>query len=206
MYVYRVATISRLLKITGLFCKRALQKRRYSAKETYNLKEPTNRSHPISVIHAGLMKVPTSFIGLLQKSPMKRLGCGSWMWLLMCIWRTTSILSHVTLSHVSCIWVWMWFVDVVRGCDYWYAFDAPHPHWVMSHPCRTNDGSNELSKQFWIGNKSLLICTQGHYLYRAPWHRTNSEYKEPTNRSHPIAYIHESHIRHYGYFTTYRRQ
>jgi len=44
---YRVATISRLLKITGLFCKRALQKRRYSAKETYNYKEPTNRSHPI---------------------------------------------------------------------------------------------------------------------------------------------------------------
>ena len=31
----------------GLLCKRALQKRRYSAKETYNFKEPTNRSHPI---------------------------------------------------------------------------------------------------------------------------------------------------------------
>jgi len=33
--------------ITGLFCKRALQKRRYSAKETYNFKEPTNKSLPI---------------------------------------------------------------------------------------------------------------------------------------------------------------
>ena len=30
-----VATISRLLKMIGLFCKRALLKRRYSAKETY---------------------------------------------------------------------------------------------------------------------------------------------------------------------------
>jgi len=30
----------------GLFCKRALQKRQYSAKETYNLIDPTNRSHP----------------------------------------------------------------------------------------------------------------------------------------------------------------
>jgi len=39
--------ISRLLKILGLFCKRALQKRRYSAKETYDFKEPTNRSQPI---------------------------------------------------------------------------------------------------------------------------------------------------------------
>jgi len=44
---YGVATISRLLKITGLFCKRALYKRRYSAKETCDFKEPTTRSHPI---------------------------------------------------------------------------------------------------------------------------------------------------------------
>jgi len=40
--------ISRLLKIVGFFCKRALKKRLYSAKETYDLKEPTNRSHPIA--------------------------------------------------------------------------------------------------------------------------------------------------------------
>ena len=44
---YGVATISRLLKIIGLLCKRALSKRWYSAKDTYNFKEPTHRSHPI---------------------------------------------------------------------------------------------------------------------------------------------------------------
>jgi len=44
---YGVAVISRLLTCVGLFCKRALSKRRYSAKETYNFKEPTNCSHPI---------------------------------------------------------------------------------------------------------------------------------------------------------------
>jgi len=44
---YGMATISRLLKITGLFCKRALLKRLYSAKEPYDFKKPTNRSHPI---------------------------------------------------------------------------------------------------------------------------------------------------------------
>ena len=38
---YGVTTISRLLKIVGLLCKRALSKRLYSVKETYNLKEPT---------------------------------------------------------------------------------------------------------------------------------------------------------------------
>jgi len=42
-----VATISCLLKSISLFCKRALLKRLYSAKENYHFKEPTNRSHPI---------------------------------------------------------------------------------------------------------------------------------------------------------------
>jgi len=42
MATYGVATIIRLLKIIGLFCKRALTKRLYSAKETSDLKEPTN--------------------------------------------------------------------------------------------------------------------------------------------------------------------
>ena len=45
--MYGVAKISRLLKIIGLFCKRALFKRLYSAKEIYDFKEPTNRSHPV---------------------------------------------------------------------------------------------------------------------------------------------------------------
>jgi len=44
---YEVATISRPFKIIGLFCKRALWKRLYSAKGIYNFKEPTNRSQPI---------------------------------------------------------------------------------------------------------------------------------------------------------------
>jgi len=35
----------------GLMCKRALQKRLYSAKETYHFIDPTNRSHTISYIH-----------------------------------------------------------------------------------------------------------------------------------------------------------
>jgi len=51
---YGVATISRLLKIIGHFCKRALQKRRYSAKETYNFKEPTNRSRSICACHQSI--------------------------------------------------------------------------------------------------------------------------------------------------------
>ena len=52
MIVYGVAMISRLLKIIGLVCKRALIKRRYSAIETYNLIDPTDRSHPIYLLVA----------------------------------------------------------------------------------------------------------------------------------------------------------
>jgi len=47
--LYGLATISRLFKMKGPFCKRALEKRLYSAKETYNFKEPINRSQPIPV-------------------------------------------------------------------------------------------------------------------------------------------------------------
>ena len=39
--------MSKLLQIIGLFCKGAIQKRLYSAKETYNFKEPAHCSHPI---------------------------------------------------------------------------------------------------------------------------------------------------------------
>ena len=63
-YVYRnmygVALGSRIDKIIGLFCKRALQKRLYSAKETCNFIDPTNRSHPIvgSVEEMEVLMVP----------------------------------------------------------------------------------------------------------------------------------------------------
>ena len=45
---YGVASVCKLFKIISLICKRALQKRPYSAKETYDFKEPANRSHPRS--------------------------------------------------------------------------------------------------------------------------------------------------------------
>ena len=44
---YGVATISRLLKILGLFCRISSLLQGSFAKETYHFKEPTNRSHPI---------------------------------------------------------------------------------------------------------------------------------------------------------------
>ena len=46
---YGVASISRLLQITGFFCRIWSLLQGSFAKETYNFREPTNRSHPITL-------------------------------------------------------------------------------------------------------------------------------------------------------------
>ena len=69
--IYGVATISRLPKIIGLFCKRALEKRQHSAKETFDFKEPTNCSHPVvSLEDSTCAKEPYERDYILQKRPM----------------------------------------------------------------------------------------------------------------------------------------
>jgi len=47
VHVYGVATISRIDKITGLFCRIWSLLHRSFAKETYNLIDPTNQNHLI---------------------------------------------------------------------------------------------------------------------------------------------------------------
>ena len=49
-HTYGVATICRLLKMIGLFCRISSLLFGSFAKETYKLKEPTNRSHPIRLV------------------------------------------------------------------------------------------------------------------------------------------------------------
>jgi len=87
---YAVATICRLLQFIGLFCKRALWKRRYFAKETYNFKEPTNRSHPIS------QHICELYVGVTWSTRLTRL--------VFC-----PMLSSTRVSHHSC-------VDLKCGC------------------------------------------------------------------------------------------
>ena len=59
-----MASTSRLLKIIGLICKRALEKRLYSAKETYDFKEPANGSHPIPTYNTTTPHTPHTIPGL----------------------------------------------------------------------------------------------------------------------------------------------
>ena len=66
-------------KTICLFCKRALQKSLYSAKETYNVKEPTNRSHPIYIL--------------------------SYIWLFLCVLRVLCLvkqMTHAIHCHTYC--------------------------------------------------------------------------------------------------------
>jgi len=61
------------IKIVGIFCKRALQKRRYSAKETYDLVDPTHRSHPILHVHVELVWID-QFASLLCPTCQRWVG------------------------------------------------------------------------------------------------------------------------------------
>jgi len=49
LFKYGLATVSRLLKFSGLFCRMSSVLWGSFAKGTYNFKEPTNCSHPICV-------------------------------------------------------------------------------------------------------------------------------------------------------------
>ena len=48
VYRYGTATMTSLPKLLGLFCKRALYKRRYSSKDIISLIDPTDRNHPMA--------------------------------------------------------------------------------------------------------------------------------------------------------------
>jgi len=100
---YGVATIGRLLKTISLFCKRALSKRQYSAKETYDSKEPTTCSHPIRASTMVSFAEYSLFNGaLLQKKPLNLRSCASTM--LVC---RTHLLSRPTSRHISvCVYVY----------------------------------------------------------------------------------------------------
>jgi len=81
--------ISSLLKIIGLFCKRALWTRPYSAKETYNFKEPTNRSH----------------LDFKETTNMS-----SHIWLLTCV----TWFIHVWFGWDVCVCVWVCVIERER--------------------------------------------------------------------------------------------
>jgi len=102
--------ISRLPKNIGLFCKGAILKRLYSAKETYIFNEPTNHSHPL---HSWRVRVgpwieaccvlcmllrcrlPKKHRSLLQKSPIKETQEAS------CVYLCVAVRCNHTLQRCN---------------------------------------------------------------------------------------------------------
>ena len=111
-HCYRVATISRLLKIISLFCKWALYKKLYSAKETYNFQEPTSRSHhPIGLfnLEISFTKSNATFFSSknLKSLVLLSLAYSVHMWLQ----QTYDCNTHATATH---IWLQPWHA---HGCN-----------------------------------------------------------------------------------------
>ena len=75
MSLYGLALVSRIEKNVGLFCKRAPQKRQYSAKETFHLIDPTNRSHPIYQSEGGYNCVYIIYVILMSQEKITGLFC-----------------------------------------------------------------------------------------------------------------------------------
>ena len=109
-WCYGVATISKLLKIIGLFCKRALYKRRYSENETCNSKEPTNCSHPIYEKTGHALAADETW--LTGSCGMTHFTCGTWL-----IWND-AIWDDCCCACYSCDMT-RWFVwhDSFHLCD-----------------------------------------------------------------------------------------
>jgi len=142
---YGVAMTSRLFKMIGLFCKRALQKRWYSAKETYDFKEPTNRSHHIVrsrilTSHVTLGTLPCALVCLSE-------------WAMSLIW-----MSHVT--HVNESWPsYRWVMSRVEHCHVPWCVSRNEPcqsyEWVMSLMWMSHDPHIDESCHAW--NTAMCI-------------------------------------------------
>ena len=123
-YTYGVATVSRINTILGLFCKRDLPKRRYSAKDTYDFIDPTDRSHPISWFTS---HTSTSVVTHMNES------CHTYEWVMSHIW-----MRYVTHVNKSCH-TYEWVMSHMCMSHVTHTITSCHTYeWVMSHECMSH--------------------------------------------------------------------
>jgi len=99
---YGVATISRLLKFIGLFCKISSLLKGSFAKETYNFKEPANRSHPIHTFIRDM--TPSNVTGRVLPMHMCVYICIYTYMLYVCVYMYIYIYVHVYMYTHICKW------------------------------------------------------------------------------------------------------
>jgi len=118
---YSNPTISRLLQIIGLFCKRALQKRQYSAKETYH---PTNHVFTAlrRIIGVNSSKMKLSIITpkkhwwwKKQKQMLRKIAVN--IWITSCIWCIIYMTSCIYSNLINLLYVVVWVFRMTKYTD-----------------------------------------------------------------------------------------
>ena len=110
--MYGVASVSRIDKIIALFCKRSLQKRRYSAKETCNFVDPSDRSKPM-----GLRR-------LLR--PNQSTGIHTYRYMYINPTQSTYVQIHVYKSHLEYIRVVAYYSNTCESVNMWEVISSKH--------------------------------------------------------------------------------
>ena len=151
LWQYGVATISRLLKIIGLFCKRALCNRRYSAKEIYDFKEPTNRSHPIVIIRSYVWH--TAFICVTYSVHMCNIPP---LVTVVTSWLAPGVCGHGSFIRVTWL-IHMWGQDSFI-CVTWRIHMCDMECWNMWHPPLVVVVITSLEPEI-CGHDSLIFMT-----------------------------------------------
>ena len=122
---YGVATMSRMLKNIGLFCKRALQKRIVFCKETCIFKHPTHRSHPISKYVEDIPHILICGISMYI--------CGISTYSHIYIDRQTMTLFFYMWNIYVCMWnIYIYIILLICGISVIYM-----SHMSKSHICPT---------------------------------------------------------------------
>jgi len=123
--------ISRLLQITGLFCRSQSLLSGSFAQETYDFKEATNRTHSIVILHGKMAKlVVICFLRIPPDSP-----CASDQ-RKYSLFETVSM--FLTLSFWDCIHHFTLSSDRVNLLVIW-RLSTSSRKWVMSHLCMSQD-------------------------------------------------------------------
>ena len=118
IYRYGVATYRRLHKIIGLFCKRALWKKRYSAKETFNVKKPSNRSHPILATRLNKREaLMREYVALMRVYVCMCMCVYVCMHVCVCVYTYMPMYLKWTYIHVYRYWSRIW-ARGSRWCGY----------------------------------------------------------------------------------------
>ena len=139
---YGVATVSRIDKITGLFCRKMFLLQGSFAKETYNFIDSTNQSHPIP--RTIYIESVMSHIRMSRGTCMSE-SCHTWMsHEIPQTWPEPSTLNHI-MSHV-----WMSRVACMSESRYTYG-------WAMACQRRIRNRLQQTSHVTHI-NESRHIC------------------------------------------------